>query len=125
MGDEDIFETPVKHVDENFPGKEVLVLCFDPPKYNPKENWQTISRADKVTVPLRADFREHENELIEPLESNNYQYGIGLMTFANLVSGHCGAVDVDNMLEQRRTNLFLKKVFTLAIVDGRRSGSCI
>lgn len=62
-----------------------------------------------MTNPLLAVPQKHEDELIEFLKFNKYPYGVGFLAVAVSVSGRFGAVEVDYMLEQQRTDLFCKK----------------
>lgn len=63
--------------------------------------------------------------MMHSLGFNKFQYGVGLMTVSNSVSERFGAVEVDFMFEQQRTDLFLRKEFSVAIVDGCYRWSCI
>lgn len=47
------------------------------------------------------------------------------MTDAHSTSGSYGVVKVDDLLEQHRTGLFLKKELALAIASGRDRSSCV
>lgn len=60
-----------------------------------------------------------------PSKAYIYQYLVGLMTFANPVSGPLGVFIIDEMLEQRMAELFEKEDLSPAIVDGRHRRSCL
>lgn len=62
--------------------------------------------------PLRAEPQKPEEEFMHSLETNNYEYVVGLATSANLVSGRFGALNVDYTLEERRTDLFFRRKST-------------
>lgn len=72
---------------------------------------------------LRTVSQKQDDELIESLTSNKYQYVFGLMTVGNPVFGGSSAVKVEDVFEHRGMDVFLKKEFVLAIVGGphRRS----
>lgn len=61
---------------------------------------------------------------MKSLNSNKYQSGAGLMTFANPDSGRCDAVKVHDMLEQQGIHSLLRKEFAPAIVNGCHRRSC-
>lgn len=68
-------------------GEEVLLSFLGPQKCNPKKVWLTLSQVDEVTSPLCAVSQKHEDERMESTEFISYQYGVGLMTLANLSLG--------------------------------------
>lgn len=94
------------------------VLTFVPQKYDRKEIWFFILKVDEMKNSPGFTFQKHEGELMEPVESEKYQYGVGLMIFANPVCRRFGAIKVDETLQHRGANVFLKKGYALTIVDG-------
>lgn len=77
-----------------------------------------ISQAHAIENPLCAVSQRHEEELRESLESNRYWCSAELSIVASPVSERFGAVEVTELLEQRGTDLFLRKEFGFATVDG-------
>lgn len=61
---------------------------------------------------------------MESVQSKKYQYSVGLTTVANFFSARFGAAKVDDMLVQQKGDVFFKKEFALATVDGRSRRSC-
>lgn len=110
--------------DENLHCREVLVLSFELQKYRRKRTWLIIFPTSEVTSPLPAFSLKYEDEFIESLKSEKYQYGVGLMDAANPGSERFSAVELHNMLDQQKLDLFLKIEFALSIVDGRQRRSC-
>lgn len=76
-----------------------------------------------MTNPLRDFSHKHEDELMDSLKCNKYQYGVGLMIFVSLVSERFRAVKVRDMLVQGGTDLFFKEKLARDIVDDRRRRS--
>lgn len=64
---------------------------------------------------LRDVLPKHKDELVKSLEFNRYHWFICVMSVAGPVFGRFSAVEVHNMVEQSRKNLFLKKKFDLAL----------
>lgn len=91
---EDVAEV---HTDDDVAGKQVAVRSLDPQTYRREEAWITIFPVDKDQNPLRAVSRKHENDLLECVRANEYQYTAGLMTAASISSGELGSVNVGSM----------------------------
>lgn len=128
MGDKvinEVAEVPVNPVYEDLHEKTVSVVPFSPREYNRKGIWLLSFQIDGVTNPLRVIPKKHEQDLIEFLKFKKCEYVAGLMTVANVVMGRFGAVEVDDLLEQQVTGLFLRKGFALAITDGHHRRSSI
>lgn len=73
-----------------------------------------------MTDPLCVLSEKRKNELIEALNSSNYEYGVSVVAVANPIPGPLDAVKVDLMPGQRRADVFLRKEFDLTFVEGRR-----
>lgn len=82
------------------------MLSFDLQSFNSKAVGLTFSQDDKVTNPLCTVFQRHKDESTEFFKPNKRQYGIGLMTFADLIFVFFGAVQIDDMLEQQKMDSF-------------------
>lgn len=122
---EDIVRAPIDFVDKDMHGKTVSTTSLYQQRYNHKKVWLTISQVVGVTNSLLADSQKHDDELMEPLKLNKHQYGVGHITFADPDSERFRSIKVQDMPEQRGTNLFLKILFALAIDASRRRHSCV
>lgn len=122
--DGDVVEAPVDPVDNDVLHKEVAVTSLGLQMYDRKRTRRTVSHADVVTSLLCSVSQKHEDELVKSLKLNKYQYGVCLMTVVHSVSGRLGVVEVDDLLEQQGTGLFLRKKIALAIFDGRNRRAC-
>lgn len=119
MGDDDSVKEPVGPLEVNLNGKEISVISFDLQQYSRRKICFTTSRTDEVTTSTRAVTQKHGEELTDSLKFRKYHYGVGLMTISKPFSGRFDAVEFDDLLEQRGTNLILIKELALNIVDGR------
>lgn len=107
--DNDVDEVPVRCIDEDFRGRNISLIPFDPRKHSRKEICLTIFQIGEMTNLLCAVSRSHDETLKESLQSNKYQYGAGLMTLPNLVSGRFGTARVRDIAEQRGTDFLVEK----------------
>lgn len=78
-----------------------------------------------MTSLHRAFSQNHKDEMMESLKFSKSYYDVGLMTAANHIFGHFSALGIDGTLEQREADVFLKKNFALAVVDGLHRRFCI
>lgn len=109
MENEDTAKVPVDPVDDDLHRKEVVMATFDWQQYNREEVRLPIFQVDEVVSMLRAVSQIHEIESMKFIKLNKRQYGVGLMTVANPISGRIGAVKVDNMLQQPEKGLVPQK----------------
>lgn len=110
MLDEDIVQVPVNPVDRDFQGKEASAHPLGPQKNNRKSIWLSILQVDEVTNPIRVVLQKPESEFTESVKASEYQYSVFLMTVVNPVADGFSAVEVGDLLEQRRADSFLKKI---------------
>lgn len=67
--------------------------------------------------PLCAVSQKHQDQLMISPESKKYVYDVVPVTVADPVPRRFGAIKIDDMLEQRGSDLFLRKEFALAFVN--------
>lgn len=74
---------------------------------------------------LRAVLRKHEDNLLESLLVNKYQYGATLITVASPALGKLDVVNMDSKIEHFRKKCLLLNKYSAAVVDGCLRLSCI
>lgn len=92
---------------------------------DPRKSGLQSSRSKKYKTLSAAFLQAHNDDLLETLRANRYQYGAGLMTEASRLFEKFGAVTIDNMLERHSKERFLSDGLLFLVVDGRHRRACI